>query len=211
MPTTYNGQPVVAVDGFGNRNSNSVSPYVAGITHIFWAGAKDGTCKLRIFLDGAFRACNIAYLEIPDSVRYVADYAVANCTSLCITNFGKNVCVYASNAFANSLIGENNSPLVNINIPGSCTTINGSAFARLGSGNANGINVLTFGGSGDPTQITSLVAAGNSGAFHQRMSSTYAAEVHFYYTDANHKSRLESDIVPNVERLAGVEIQWHQA
>ena len=209
IPTTYNGQPVVAVDGFGG-SSSIASPNFADITHIFWAGAKDGTCRLRIFLDNAFRGLNISYLEFPDSLRYVASNAASATTSLCISNFGKNVYMYSSYAFNNGLKGDN-STLININIPGSCRILGGSAFARLGDSTQCGINVLTFGGPGDPTQITSITPAGNNGAFHQRTANTYAAEVHFYYSDAAHKARLETDIVPNIEKLAGVEIQWHQA
>lgn len=169
LPVMHNGDPVVEVRGFGTEQDTN--PNTIGITHIFFE--QNAECKLRKFGNYAFAHMeSLKYIEIPDSVRALDPMCCLGLIALGDISVGNNVHVYNSSCFANSFVASSGNR-IDITLPGDTAYVYDSAFANLGTAlNAVGIGTLTFGGSGDPTQISYVENDGSS--FSQRRDTLYA-------------------------------------
>lgn len=144
LPTKYNGKPVVAIEKFNNQGN---------LTHVFWKEDQDGP-QLISFINnnpfgdyGAFSNCyNLAYFEMPASVKAITAYAFQRCSLSDDFVINKGCEVIADNAFVSAFKGATSDEL---HIPGTVKILSDSSFGFL----EHRFRIVVLGDVGDPTQI----------------------------------------------------------
>lgn len=98
------------------------------ITHIFFEGANNGTAAIQVIMQLACAAMfNLVYIDLPASVKTIAEQAFSNCHNLVLTEI--NAEVIASFAFSNTnLYGRGQALTIN----GQVTYLGNSAFMDAG-------------------------------------------------------------------------------
>jgi hypothetical protein len=146
LPSTINGEPVKIVGGFG---ASSQSNAQTKITHLFVMPDN----QITQFADTAFRFCtNLQYVEWPNGLKEISDYAFAQCLALTSMNLSnaKDLVRIGNNAFRQGLAGDE----IHVVFPASqIREIGGQVFANNTPGT---IADITFGGIGDYLDFTKI-------------------------------------------------------
>lgn len=142
-----------------------------GITHVFFL--RNSTVYDTIGAN-AFNECsNLIEVNLPDSIRYIKNYAFRGCTKMTTINLNDNIVEIGASAFAGLPL---ESMIVEINeLPTSLTQIGGSAFQNAGPNikvtripngvtelqsytfsRCQNVKISEFGSDGSGSQLTSI-------------------------------------------------------
>lgn len=142
-----------------------------GITHVFFL--RNSTVYDTIGAN-AFNECsNLVEVNLPDSIRYIKNYAFRGCTKMTTINLNDNIVEIGASAFAGLPL---ESMIVEINeLPTSLTQIGGSAFQNAGPNikitripngvtelqsytfsRCQNVKISEFGSDGSGSQLTSI-------------------------------------------------------
>ena len=149
IPTVYNGMTVVELSGFGSGYMNINEPQQ--ITHVYWYNTNGVSPQLKRIGDSAFRNCiNLVYIDIPDTVEIIYQYAFAVCKSLEMIDFSnlKRLETIGNSAF-NGAFGKYVG--INLHFAGKTKNFGQYSFAYLNSTN---LGELKFGDGDDPVSFT---------------------------------------------------------
>ena len=138
LPTTYNNQPVVALDMFNNGGFT---------THIFW----HGECKCKVISNAAFSDMyTLKYFDFAPSITWLENSALGGCTNLQPINFKNSSIVYLGQwAFNRSFYSNTD---VTLDLPGKLQAIHEQCFS-FNEQLTTGFSIINIGAKGDPTQL----------------------------------------------------------
>ena len=170
LPTEHDGKPVIGISNGGFQATSTQDGPGTGITHIFWQG---DTSRVRLIDANAFWYCkNLMYFQMPTQLRQIGAQAFLGCSQLQTPDFySTKLTTIGADAFSQALYNAGREPL--LQLPGSVVTIGEYAFQYYKY--AGGLEVLQFGGPGDPCQLTTV----GQNAFWQNQESTIG-NIYFY-------------------------------
>jgi hypothetical protein len=150
LPIVAGGKPVGIL---GSSALSSESKSTIGITHVFWA---KGDRQITTISNRAlYRLSSMVYFEMPESVTSLDTYAFNGCSKLFSYNgvaqtdvdkWFSHLVEIKSSCFVGC-----SSFLSELNLPGCLMVIGSQAFRNLRT-----ITKLTFGGSGDDSQLSEV-------------------------------------------------------
>ena len=170
LPTEHEGKPVIGISNGGFQATSTQDGPGTGITRIFWQG---DTSRVRLIDANAFWYCkNLMYFQMPTQLRQIGAQAFLGCSQLQTPDFyNTKLTTIGADAFSQALYNAGREPL--LQLPGSVVTIGEYAFQYYKY--AGGLEVLQFGGPGDPCQLTTV----GQNAFWQNQESTIG-NIYFY-------------------------------